>query len=1253
MTRLTHGVSALRAAWTARQLGTSSQIPRLASLSAIALLAAHAASAQVRPQIIRGRVTADSTTTPVVGANVVVTVAPTAEVLATHTDSTGAYRILIANATGEYVLNVNLIGWHPFKQRVNIAAGDSVATVNVRLAQVIQTLATTHVQATHPRPQRGDANNRNLAVDGANKIVDGVTNALSPDLQGNIDAMAALIPGLTPTAGGYSAFGLGPDANMKTLNGMQFTGDALPRDLNTTTSFSSSPWDPTRGGFSGALSSTTISSGGNIFTRRGRITLDAPPLQVTDPVAARFGQRFTNLQLGGSNSGAFALDRYYYDAGYQASVNRAPVSTLLDVDADALEHAAISPDSAFRLVQLLQAQHVPLTRGDIPDDRTTASGTFAARFDHSLPNPGPGATPPPQWNVITGGTYAKTYGQSLSPLSPPAVSGQTVRDNAYVQGLYSRYFGVYGAYVNETAANVSFNQNKGTPYFALPGGNVLIASSLADGTPTFGDISFGGNGALASDTRQTAFEINNRTNLLLRDKLSLPATIFFQSRYERYDQSIAANRFGNFNFASLNDLANNAPSSFTRTLNTPGRSGGEWMGAAAMGVTWNTQKFVLTGGPRLEANAFTGLPARNPAIERAFGLRNDLAPNSFALLPRIGFNWYYRSGPSLSINVSPMSRVYRGGPQIRGGFGEFRNNLRSDLLADAIGATGLPGSSARLVCTGSAAPIPDWQAFLDDPSSVPTTCAGGATTFADTVPNVTIVDRSYTPSRSWRSTLGWTNTILGNYFAIDGFYTLNLNQPSLVDVNFADTPKFTLANEGGRPVFVSPSSIVPSTGAASAVESRSDAAFGRVADRVSDLHGDARQVTVYLIPNLPFRFGFVTLGYTYLDARAQARGFDQSAALDPRGIESAPVAFSPRHQFSIQAARSFFSGRVALTTFTRVSSGLRFTPVVGGDVNGDGVGGDRAFIFDPKASFSQPAADQTQLQTALNDLIANGSSSARDCLLRQINQLAARNSCVGPWTATMNASLFGSRLPHMSDRVTVSLNLANPLGAIDQLLHGPSGLHGWGSTPLIDGTLYQVRGFDAQEKRYMYQVNPRFGDTRPSTTTFRTPFRLTLDVSMSLGPDQSEQDVILKMRIKPPLVGTRASADSIKNRYMGITGTNGFSDIYRLTLHYADSLALTRDQTERVQERETWLRTRADSVYGVLADYLAALPPDFSAKDAAQHVRDTGTAMWAIIYKERDFLKALLTSGQIRLLPGGLREMVLDPNFKGQFFYGF
>src|ERR1043166_10271547 len=104
-------------------------MPRLSVLAA--LFFAHALTAQTRPQAIRARVS-DSAGIPVPAANVVVTVAPSAEILSTRTDSLGVYRIVIVRATGEYVLNINLIGWRPFRQRVNIASPDSVATGNVK-----------------------------------------------------------------------------------------------------------------------------------------------------------------------------------------------------------------------------------------------------------------------------------------------------------------------------------------------------------------------------------------------------------------------------------------------------------------------------------------------------------------------------------------------------------------------------------------------------------------------------------------------------------------------------------------------------------------------------------------------------------------------------------------------------------------------------------------------------------------------------------------------------------------------------------------------------------------------------------------------------------------------------------------------------------------------------------------------------------------------------------------------------------------
>lgn len=777
-----------------------------------------------------------------------------------------------------------------------------------------------------------------------------------------------------------------------------------------------------------------------------------------------------------------------------------------------------------------------------------------------------------------------------------------------------RNFGKDGAYSNETSVGFSYADTTGSPYLSLPSANVLGASALAGSDPTVAFINFGGNSLLARDTREWAWEANNQTDFLIRDHPSLPAKLYFQSRYERYDQSLPANRLGSFSYASLNDVASNTPSSFSRTLSASNRSGGEWIGAAAAGGSYSTTHWTFSGGARVDANAFTGLPALNHALESTFGVRNNASPNSVAVSPRFGFNWYLTAQNGIDVLHNVGSTTFRGGYSIRGGIGEFRSLLPSTLLSDAIGTTGLPGSTERLVCVGAAAPVPDWQSYVSDPSSAPATCNGGSSVFADTVPNATVVDRSFTPSRVWRATLGWTNTVLGNYLAVDAVYSLNLNQPGNVDLNFAGIPRFTLSDEGGRPVFVPPSSIVPSTGLVSPVESRRSDAFGQVTDRVSDLRGDTRQITVYAIPNVPFRAGIFTLGYTYAQARAQQRGFDGGTATDPRVVEWAPQAFTPRHQFVLQGAKLLFGGKVVLVASGRAMSGLRYTPTVAGDVSGDGLAGDRAFIFDPAR-----AADPSLAQ-GLRDLMSHGSASARACLSAQINTIAGRNSCVGPWSAMMNASVFMPSVPGTNDRVQVLLNFANPLGGLDQLLHGSNNLHGWGSVQIVDGTLYQVRAFEPIAQRFVYEVNPRFGSSNPAFNTLRAPFRVTLDVRIDYGRSAVEQALGLNLRIKPPLSGTRATADTIKARYM----RSGFTDVYKTMLLVADSLALTRTQSEQMQAEEITLTAKADTIYSKLARRLVGLPANYDVADAVKQVNEANDQMWDAIHAEAPFIRQLL-----------------------------
>src|SRR5207248_269947 len=158
-------------------------------------------------------------------------------------------------------------------------------------------------------------------------------------------------------------------------------------------------------------------------------------------------------------------------------------------------------------------------------------------------------------------------------------------------------------------------------------------------------------------------------------------------------------------------------------------------------------------------------------------------------------------------------------------------------------------------------------------------------------------------------------------------------------------------------VFVSPAAIDANSGSVSAAESRLSSSFGRVSTRVSDLRGYGEQLTFGLSPDV-FKFRtriqlFASANYTIQSTRRQFRGFDGAGFGDPRLTEWAAGPNDARHVVVLTGG--FSAGKAGTwTLFARGQSGLPFTPIVQGDVNGDGRGGDRAFIPDP-ATVSDPA----------------------------------------------------------------------------------------------------------------------------------------------------------------------------------------------------------------------------------------------------------------------------------------------------------
>ena len=432
--------------------------------------------------------------------------------------------------------------------------------------------------------------------------------------------------------------------------------------------------------------------------------------------------------------------------------------------------------------------------------------------------------------------------------------------------------------------------------------------------------------------------------------------------------------------------------------------------------------------------------------------------------------------------------------------------------------------------------------------------------------------------------------MLDNRFvaAVNGTYSLNLNQSGFVDLNLDPTPRFTLADEGGRPVFVDATSIVPATGAIAAHDGRRSPLFNHVTELRSDLSSVSRQLTVQLSPlasSTRYTWG---VSYTLNSVRDRANGFASTAG-NPFAIDAARSAFDWRHQILFDVGYNAFDA-VRLLWVQSFFSGVPFTPIVDGDVNGDGYAlNDRAFVFDPART-----ADST-LAASMRSLLAGAPRGVRDCLGRQLDHLAARSSCEGPWSSAASLRIdFNPVKIRMPQRTSISFSVANPLAAADVLLHGESGLHGWGQGAVPDNRLLFVRGFDPQAQRFTYQVNQRFGSTAQAVSAARNPVTLTALVRVDVGPTREKQTLTRTLdqgRTKP---GVKMTAPDIKGSF----GTAGLINPMAAMLRASDMLHLTGKQADSLATMNRWYVVRLDSIWAPLAKRYASLPESYDHAQA-------------------------------------------------------
>jgi hypothetical protein len=1131
-----------------------------------------------------------------------------------RTDSTGSWSLLMDGTAPTYTVTVTALGLAPQRVTARRTGDAEPIVVDVILKRATVQLEAVRVTETRRRPPPRDNTGIPQEQSASERGTGNAPGAIALADQGNLAAMAASVPGVSLISDGsggppsFSVLGLSGDQNNVTLNGMQFSGGDIPRDAIAFTRVTSTSFDVSRGGFSGGQLAIAAFSGGNFHTRSAHVTLDAQPLQFTDQVGKQLGTQYSNGQLSGSLLGPIVYDRLFYNASFQVGRRSSDIQSLLANDNLSLQRIGVAPDSVQRLMTALASNGIPLAGVATIHDRERTNGSLLARVDWTPSQLVVG-------NVVVSARHSSSSALFLGATAVPGHGGDENSSGGDATATLSAY--LHKNILNDFRLGWHLNDTKDEPYLALPDARVLVVSELPDSTSGITQLQFGGNGALPRDARNSGAELYDQVSWLSEDGRHR-ARITANVRDDAFSQDQYANRLGSYFYNSIADLEANQPASFTRTFVSHAVSASAINSALSLGDNWRpTDRSSIVYGVRAEGISFNDSPDYNPDIDNLFHVRTDHTPREYHLSPRVGFSLGIGNRGTKGITGAPLYFL-------RGGVGEFRNSTSATIIAPAMRATGLPDAVTQIQCIGSAVPVPDWTLFQQDPSTIPTQCVGGTSSFASTQPNVYLIAPDFAAQRSWRGNFAVSGPFLTKWVVVgvEGIYSRNLHQQSPLDLNFSGQPKFFLTGEESRPVYAAETSIVPATGAVTNRDSRAFSQFGSVTELTSNLVSESKQVIFSLTP-LQFLPGFTwNVNYVLQSVREQSRGFGGTTRGDPLTVEWSRSSMDARHQINasitLRAADLF-----SFSVWSRFSSGAPFTPVVAGDINGDGFVNDRAFVFKTTASDSA-------VRAGMNQLLATAPKRIRSCLTTQIGHIAARNSCEGPWTATTNAVVtLNPQKLGMQNRVTLTLQMANVPAGLDQLLHGSSHLQGWGQASFSDPSLLTVSGFDQSQGAYRYQVNQRFGDTRLTRTALRAPFLITLDARVQLGHlfvTQAVDQAMAPGRTRP---NERLTSAQLKQRAM----QSVFNPLQQLLAAKDSMTILTRAQLQQLTALQRKLGAQTDSIWDPVVEYLSKQPKDYDRHAVLDTVYQAQLKMFDRIVMAMREVKDILTAEQIRELP--------------------
>ena len=423
---------------------------------------------------------------------------------------------------------------------------------------------------------------------------------------------------------------------------------------------------------------------------------------------------------------------------------------------------------------------------------------------------------------------------------------------------------------------------------------------------------------------------------------------------------------------------------------------------------------------------------------------------------------------------------------------------------------------------------------------------------------------------------------------------------------------------------------MPSLRAMRACRSRSRAS----ARPRSDLESRTAQLQLGLSPITrgPTNFGW-SVNYTFYHIREQVSGFNSTAG-DPLDVEWARSGQGP-HQISYNLRYRFFNAVQRAAGTARSARAAPSRPSIAGDVNGDGYYNDRAFIFAASGG-SDPA-----LAAGMRQLLDNSTGDTRRCLEKQLDRIAERNSCRGPWSsnASLNVSLDRAKF-RMPQRGEVTFSLSNPLGAADLLVNGSDDLRGWGQSPSPDAVAALRARLRCADAAIPLRGEPALWcDAAAARDAASARCAHAQPCASIWAPRASVRSWGNSSAMGRSLPGSRMPESLYRS-----SGANSVLNPMSTILRQQDSLRLTAVQADSIAAMNRRYTYRVDSLWSPVAKHLATLPVDYDDGAAYDRYMTARHAQIDMLTEVVEAVRTLLTPEQRRRLPPAMINY-LDPRF--------